>query len=83
MKRTNLYLDESQTAALDRVAHGQGISRAELVRQLLGRALGEVPVEMSTDLAAITESFGALIDEPIPERGPDERAAHLARLLGS
>jgi hypothetical protein len=28
MKRTNIYLDEGQSAALERVARTQGISRA-------------------------------------------------------
>ncbi|MGO8887918.1 MAG: CopG family transcriptional regulator, partial [Streptosporangiaceae bacterium] len=30
MKRTNIYLDEGQSAALERLARTQGISRAEL-----------------------------------------------------
>jgi len=83
MKRTNLYLDESQTAALDDVARGQGISRAELVRQLLGRALDEAPVEITADLMAIRESFGVMAVEHTVDRGPDERAAHLERLRAS
>jgi len=34
-RRTNIYLAEAQSMALDKVAHAQGVSRAELIRQLL------------------------------------------------
>jgi hypothetical protein len=37
MKRTNIYLEEAQSAALDQVAHAQGISRAELCLPYRGR----------------------------------------------
>lgn len=39
MKRTNIYLDEEQTASLDKLAAQEGVSRAELIRLLLNRAL--------------------------------------------
>ncbi|MCU6551039.1 ribbon-helix-helix domain-containing protein [Klebsiella pneumoniae] len=35
MKRTNIYLDEEQTASLDKLAAQEGVSRAELIRLLL------------------------------------------------
>ncbi|RZH97134.1 CopG family transcriptional regulator, partial [Staphylococcus condimenti] len=38
MKRTNIYLDEEQTASLDKLAAQEGVSRAELIRLLLNRA---------------------------------------------
>jgi Ribbon-helix-helix protein, copG family len=41
MKRTNIYLDEGQSAALEQVARTQGISRAELIRQFIDRCLNE------------------------------------------
>ena len=77
MKRTNLYLDERQTSALDQIARVEGISRAEVVRRLIDRSLAAEPGELDNDLAAITSSFGVLATASVPHRGPDERAAHL------
>lgn len=80
MRRTNLYLDDRQTSALDRRARAEGISRAELVRQLIDRGLGGVAEDVDSDLAAIEESFGAVPDSDweVPARdGLDDRAAHL------
>jgi Ribbon-helix-helix protein, copG family len=82
MKRTNLYLDERQTVALDEIARAQGISRAELVRRLVDRSLETDSGDLDSDLAAIEASFGVLADAAVPARGPDERAAHLARIAG-
>lgn len=83
MRRTNVYLDEAQTAALDELARGQGISRAELVRRLLDRGIANAPVDQAADLAAIEESFGVLADERFSGRRPDQREAHLDRLRRS
>lgn len=81
MKRTNIYLAEAQSAALDQVAHAQGISRAELIRQLIDTGISAGAADLDADLAAIQESFGVLGDEDIPlDRGPDERARHLDRV---
>lgn len=82
MRRTNIYLGEAQSAALDQVAHAQGISRAELIRQLIDAGIGATgAADLDADLAAIRESFGVLRDEDIPlVRGPDERARHLGRV---
>lgn len=77
MKRTNLYLSEGQTAALDEVAQGQGVSRAELVRRLVDRGIRATPADLDADLSAIEESFGVLPDEQLTARGPDARTAHL------
>lgn len=82
MRRTNLYLEEAQTVALDEIADGQGISRAELVRRLLDRGISNSRLDQESDLAAIEESFGVLAAEVFP-RGPDERSAHLDRLRRS
>ena len=82
MKRTNIYLDEAQSAALEQVAHAQGISRAELIRRLIDRGVaGSDADDLEADLSAIRESFGVLRDEDVPlVRGPDERARHLERV---
>jgi len=82
MKRTNIYLGEAEAAALDQLAHAQGISRAELIRQLIDHGVG-LPgaADLDADLAAIRDSFGVLRDERIPfVRAPDERARHLERV---
>lgn len=86
MKRTNLYLDERQTSALDRVARMDGISRAEVVRRLIDRSLTGDPSELQSDLAAIEDSFGVFAGEAAGDpaaaasRAADKRAAHLERI---
>ena len=84
MKRTNIYLGEEQSAALDDMAHAQGLSRAEVIRALIDRELGAAAsADLETDVMAIEGSFGALADEDfVPQRGPDARAAHLDDVVG-
>ena len=80
MKRTNIYLGEEQAAALDRRAAQEGVSRAELIRQLLDRALTSTDENLVSDLHAIEKSFGALRDIEEPARRPEDREAHLAKM---
>jgi Ribbon-helix-helix protein, copG family len=80
MRRTNIYLDEEQTAALDRLAKQEGVSRAELIRQLLDRVLANADDSLASDLHAIEDSFGALRDIDMPARGHGGREEHLARI---
>ena len=82
MKRTNIYLDEEQTAALDRLAAQEGVSRAEVIRQLLDRVLANSDESLAADLHAIEGSFGALHDVEVSVRGPGGREAHLAQVWG-
>lgn len=78
MKRTNIYLDETQAELLDRLARVEGVSRAEMIRRLLDRSLrGEVD-DVAVGLAAIDESFGVLADTEWSERRAGDREAHLA-----
>lgn len=78
MKRTNIYLAEGQAAALDRVARAEGVSRAELIRELIDRAIGGQPgVDLTADLAAIDGSFGVLAEEEAFARGRDARMNYL------
>ncbi|MGC1183713.1 MAG: CopG family transcriptional regulator [Candidatus Dormiibacterota bacterium] len=81
MFRTNIYLDESQTAALDELAGRQAISRAELVRRMIDQGLGTPVPDLDADLRAISESFAALGEgqEPWSRQG-DARERHLGRL---
>lgn len=82
MKRTNIYLGDAQSAAVEEVARARGISRAELIRQLIDSGLGASgPASLEADLSAIAESFGALADSgDFAARGADERARHLDRI---
>ena len=81
MKRTNIYLAEGQVAAIDRIAQAEGVSRAELIRQLIDRAVGGNPgADLAADLAAIDGSFGILAGDEMFARGRDERMDYLDRL---
>jgi Ribbon-helix-helix protein, copG family len=78
MKRTNIYLAENQAAALDRVAQAEGVSRAELIRTLIDRAIGgHAGADLAADLAAIDSSFGVLAGQEAFSRGRDERMDYL------
>ena len=76
MKRTNIYLADGQAEALDRVAEAEGVSRAELIRGLIDRAISSQPgVDLAADLAAINASFGVLAGQEAFSLGPDEQWA--------
>ncbi|HEY0695262.1 MAG TPA: CopG family transcriptional regulator [Kribbella sp.] len=80
MKRTNIYLDEEQAELLDRLARSEGVSRAEMIRRLLDRALRNEVDDIAAGLAAIDESFGAFTDNEWPERRAGDREEHLAKM---
>lgn len=81
MQRTNIYLAEGQAAALDRVARVAGVSRAELIREIIDRAIGGHPgADLAADLAAIDGSFGILAESEPFSRGRDARMDYLDRL---
>lgn len=77
MRRTNIYLEERQIIELDRRARAQGVSRADLVRTIIDRALDDHDSTLDADLAAIDEAFGSVPDFPLPPRDSQERQAHL------
>lgn len=77
MRRTNIYLEERQCASLDRLAEQEGVSRAEVVRRLLDRALRGGERAAEADRHALDASFGVLSDVEDIVRGPDDRARHL------
>ena len=83
MRRTNIYLDGEQTAALDRRAAQQGVSRAELIRQLLDCALVDADASLISDLQPIDDSFGAMRDIDVPMRGEGDREKHLGQMWRS
>ena len=81
MNRTNIYLTDEQRRRLDARARAEGVSRAELIRSMLDRALDEGGSELlDADLAAIDGSFGALTDEFSIDRHDGAREDHLRRL---
>lgn len=96
MQRTNIYLEDRQTAALDEVARGRAITRAELVRQYIDRGLTEDAADVDAAVRAIEASFGVLPSDAqsdadgtpdaavqqtdMPDRSRTERDAHLQRL---
>jgi len=84
MKRTNIYLADGQAEALDRVAAAEGVSRAELIRELIDRAIGGNPgADLAADLAAINESFGILAEQDAFSRARDQRMDYLDGLAGA
>lgn len=80
MHRTNIYLDETQTEALDRLATEEGTSRAELIRRVIDQWLAGGDSTVEADLDAIDASFGILSGVAALDRKPDERAEHLDRI---
>lgn len=80
MRRTNLHLDEFQTAALDTVARAEGVSRAEVVRRLIDRGIPTALPDLDADLTAIEDSYGVWSEDDLVTREPDTRAAHLNRI---
>ena len=80
MQRTNIYLDDRQLERLDRLAGGEGVSRAEVIRRILDRALAHADDDMAADLAAIDASFGVAPDLTPPARNLGERDESLTRL---
>lgn len=82
MRRTNLYLDDRQTAALDAMARAQRVSRAEVVRRLIDAALDGAGSKLDNDLAAIDAAFGIDPDFPMPDRSGGERQKYLDRIWG-
>jgi hypothetical protein len=82
--RTNIYLTDEQVAQLDRRARAEGVSRAELIRQLLDRLLRSESDRLSADVAAIDASFGMLADVDLElDRADGARGAHLRRIANS
>ena len=69
---------------MDRVAAEEGVSRAELIRELIDRAIGGHPgADLAADLAAINGSFGVLAEQEAFSRTRDQRTDYLDRLAGA
>lgn len=77
MQRTNIYLEDRQTAVLDRLAAEEGISRAELIRRILDRALQGRDDDRDADLARLDFAFEATVEIDLPAREPAERERRL------
>lgn len=63
-------------------SRARGISRAELIRQLIDRSIGASgAADLDADLAASRDSFGMARHEDISfGRGSDERSRHLGHM---
>jgi hypothetical protein len=84
MHRTNIFLEESQIAALDAVARRERRTRADVIRRLVDFGLARMTRDLERDLAAIDASFGVLgEEESFDGRGDGERGSHLERLRRS
>ena len=77
MQRTNIYLDERQTEALDRLAVERGVSRAEVIRGFIDLGIYGQVGDVDADLAALAESAGVAPDFEFVERTADARDDYL------
>lgn len=82
MQRTNIYLEDRQTAILDRLAAEEGISRAELIRRILDRSLQGRDDDRDADLARLDFAFEAAVEIDLPDREPADRERMLDELRG-
>jgi metal-responsive CopG/Arc/MetJ family transcriptional regulator len=83
MQRTNIYLEERQTAALDRLAADEGVSRAELIRRILDRALRDRDDDRVVDLARLDHAFAGVVEIDLPDRRPTVRDILLEDIQGA
>ncbi|MGN6161064.1 MAG: CopG family transcriptional regulator [Marmoricola sp.] len=81
MQRTNIYLEDRQTAALDQLAAEEGISRAELIRRIIDRSLAGADADLATDRVRLDIAFGSAVDIDLPDRGRGARERHLDELM--
>lgn len=80
MHRTNIFLEERQTAALDELAREGGVSRAAVIRRLIDQALAGATDSTAADLVTIQLTFDTARMDDSFDRAPDARAAHLESL---
>ena len=73
MQRTNIYLEDRQTAVLDRLAAEEGITRAQLIRRILDRAIGGSDGDRDADLARLDFAFASAVEIDVPAREPGDR----------
>lgn len=62
MRRTNIYLTETEQAALDAKAAAEGSTRSELVRMIVDRELNLSPGEQSDVDTALGEAAAELAE---------------------
>ena len=59
MDRTQIYLDDRETAALDRVASASGRTRSDLIREAIGMAYLGTPVSPELAIQTLEITAGA------------------------
>jgi len=68
--RTQVYLTREQRDAVDELAHGEGVTMAEIIRRAVDAYL---VVELSDPSAALAATFGAAPDAETPGRDEWDR----------
>lgn len=77
MRRTNIYLDDDQCAALDGLAAARDTSRAAVIREFIDAGLATAAPTVAHDVAAFDASFAGASGVADVVRGDDDRARHL------
>ena len=77
MRRTNIYLDDATITHLDRLADTQGVSRAEVVREMIQAGLVNQDRDEQYDLRQLDATFGIARDIQFYREGGSARDAHL------
>ena len=72
MKRTQIYLDESQDQRLERRARSEGKTKSALIREAVDDYLGRRSRKAEVK-AHLDDSFGALPNIEVPARGEWDR----------
>ena len=80
MRRTNIYLDDRQTVALDEVARRRGTTRADVVRRMIDAGLAADIGSLNDDLAAIDGAFGILGSDDVETVDRDSSAGREGHL---
>ena len=80
MLRTNIYLEDAQVALLDRQARSVGLSRSQLIRNLIDTGLDNSGAKREQALDILDQTFGMAPDIQPPFRGSDRRQDHLDQM---
>lgn len=68
--RTQVYLTEEQRERIDALSDAEGLTMAEIIRRALDNYLSQA---LPDPTAALTSTFGAAPDAPMPDRDEWER----------
>ena len=77
MRRTNIYLDDATITHLDHLANAQGVSRAEVVREMIQAGLANQVRDEQHDIRQLDLTFGIARDIQFHREGNSARETHL------